>query len=204
MEIKLTAADKKVIKTSESLYPIMQKIFLREQEIDRNREHFWVVGLDTKMRLLFIELVSLGTVNKSLVEPMEVFSFALQKRAVGIIAVHNHPSGDLIPSKSDKDTTDRLIQSGRLVNCHLVDHLIITETTYVSFADLGIMAELGKSDKYFVSDEPYYHQKKMLRQQEEMILIEKEKMALELKKAGVLDEIITKATGLSKAKIKKL
>lgn len=197
MEIKLSAADKKIIKTSASLYPIMQKIFLREQEIDRNREHFWVIGLDTKLRILFIELVSLGTVNKTLVEPMEVFSFALQKRAARIIAVHNHPSGDLKPSVADKDITNRLIQVGRIVKCPLEDHLIISETKYVSFADIGLMAELGKSDKYFVSDEPYYHQKKMLQHKEEMI-------AKELKKAGVTDDVIFKATGLSKSKIKKL
>jgi DNA repair protein RadC len=73
----------------------MQQILLREDKIDQNREHFWVIGLANNNRILFIELVSLGTVNRTLVEPMEVYSLALQKRAVKIILCHNHPSGIL-------------------------------------------------------------------------------------------------------------
>lgn len=62
---------------------------------------------------------------------MEVFSFALQKRAVKIILCHNHPSGELNPSDADKDVTDRLIQVGIILNCHVADHLIITPKTFL-------------------------------------------------------------------------
>ena len=107
MEIKLTNAEKIKILNSDDLFRIMQQILLRENKIDQNREHFWVIGLENNNRILFIELISLGTVNKSLTEPMEVFSLALQKRAVKIILCHNHPSGELKPSEQDKDITDR-------------------------------------------------------------------------------------------------
>lgn len=112
MDIQLTEAEKIKIINSDDLYGIMQKILLREQKIDQNREHLWVIGLENNHRILFIELVSLGTVNQTLVKPMEVFSLALQKRAVKIILCHNHPSGELKPSAADKDITDKLIQVG--------------------------------------------------------------------------------------------
>ena len=125
MNIKLTEAERIKILNSDDLYGIMQKILLREHKIDQNREHFWVIGLENNHRILFIELISLGSVNKTIAEPMEVFSFALQKRAVKIVLCHNHPSGELKPSDADKDITDRLIQVGIIVETEVVDHLII-------------------------------------------------------------------------------
>ena len=68
--------------------------------------------------------------NSTIAEPMEVFSFALQKQAVKVILVHNHPSGDLTPSEADKDLSDRLIQVGIIVNVPIVDHFIISERSY--------------------------------------------------------------------------
>ena len=79
MNIKLTEAERIKILNSDDLYGIMQKILLREHKIDQNREHFWVIGLENNHRILFIELISLGSVNKTIAEPMEVFSFALKK-----------------------------------------------------------------------------------------------------------------------------
>lgn len=148
MDIKLTEAERIKILTSDDLYTIMQAILLREQKIDRNKEHFWIIGLANNLQLLFVELIGLGTVNKVLINPMEVFSFALQKRAVKIMLCHNHPSGELKPSEDDKDTTDRMIQVGRIVGTPVLDHLIITERSYLSFEDLGLMEELGQSTKY--------------------------------------------------------
>ena len=126
------------ILTSDDIFGIMQKILLREQRIDQDREHFWIIGLANNLRLLFVELIGLGTVNQVLVNPMEVFSFALQKRAVKIMLCHNHPSGELRPSDADKDTTDRMIQVGRIVNTPVIDHLIISDKSYVSFGNMQI------------------------------------------------------------------
>ena len=148
MDIELTEAEKIKILTSDDIYSIMQKILLREQKIDQDREHFWIIGLASNLRLLFVELIGLGTVNQVLVNPMEVFSLALQKRAVQIMLCHNHPSGELKPSDADKDTTDRMIQVGRIVNTPVIDHLIISDKSYVSFGNMGLMDELAKSIKY--------------------------------------------------------
>lgn len=164
MDINLTPAEKIKILNSDDLYHVMQRILLRENKIDQNREHFWIIGLESNSRILFIELISLGTVKSTIVEPMEVFSLALQKRAVNIILCHNHPSGSLKPSMEDRDVTDRLIQAGRIVNMPVLDHLIISERTYLSFEDTGIMKELRRSIKYV----PAYELVERLRKEAEL------------------------------------
>ncbi|MGD8782746.1 MAG: JAB domain-containing protein [Ignavibacteria bacterium] len=162
MNIRLSEKEKIKILNSDDLFDIMQRILKRENKIDRDREHFWVIGLASNNRLLFIELISKGTINKALVEPMEVFSFALQKRAVNIMLVHNHPSGELRPSVEDNDITDRLIQVGIIVNTHVLDHLIISEKSYLSYLSIGLLDELKKSTKYV----PPYKQLEMLKKAE--------------------------------------
>lgn len=151
MSIKLTEADKIRIQDSNDIFAIMQRILLRENKIDRDREHFWVLGLAANNRLLFVELISKGSVNATLVEPMEVYSFALQKRAVRIIICHNHPSGNLIPSEEDKYLTDRLIQTGIIVNVELIDHLIITENSFSSFENSGLMKHLRENSEWVLT-----------------------------------------------------
>ena len=202
MDIKLTEQEKIKILNSDDIYGIMQKVLLRESKIDQNREHFWVIGLANNNRILFIELISLGTVNATLVEPMEVFSFALQKRAVKIILCHNHPSGELKPSEADKDISDRLIQVGIIVDTEVVDHLIISDKSYLSFGDIGLLAELKKSTKYV----PKYVLEQRLKK--EATEIAEKKKAIEIAKAfkrsGLDNELIAKNTGLTIEEVEKL
>jgi len=148
MNIHLSDEDKIKVLNGNDLYGIMQRILLREEKIDQDREHFWVVGLANNNRILFIELISLGSVNQTLAEPMDVFSFALQKRAVRIVLVHNHPSGEIQPSEADKDLTDNLIQVGKIVKTEVFDHLIITDNTFYSFKASGLLGILSQSLKY--------------------------------------------------------
>lgn len=195
MNIQLTNAEKIKILNSDDIYGIMQKVLLREQKIDQNREHFWVIGLENNNRILFIELVSLGTVNQALVKPMEVFSLALQKRAVKIIICHNHPSGELKPSDADKDITDKLIQVGIIVNTPVLDHLIISAKSYLSFADIGLFQELEQSTKYV----PPYKLAEKIRK-EALAIGERNKaieMAKELKRDNIDVETIARYTGLN-------
>lgn len=202
MDIKLTEAEKIKILNSDDMYSIMQKILLREQKIDQDREHFWVIGLATNLRILFIELVSLGTINASLVKPMEVFSLALQKRAVSIMLCHNHPSGELKPSNPDKDITDRLIQVGIIVDTPVIDHLIISEKSYLSFEDIGLMDVLKKSPKYV----PAYELVERIRKEAAEIATKKKavEMAKALKRDGIDVDAIVKYTGLTVEEVNKL
>ena len=180
----------------------MQKVLLRENKIDQNREHFWVIGLENNNRILFIELISLGTVNKTIAEPMEVFSLALQKRAVKIILCHNHPSGELKPSEGDKEITDRLIQVGIIVSTQVLDHLIISEKSYLSFADIGIMDELLTSTKHV----PSYVLEQRIKKDAAEIAKRKEKVeiAKQLKRNGIDEDTIALSTGLTLEEVQKL
>src|SRR5687767_6252772 len=105
MTIHIPEANKIQVMNSLGVFKLMHEVLLREEDIDRGREHFWIVSLAHDNQILNIELISLGSMNKTIVEPTEVFSFALQKRAAKIILVHNHPSGGLTPSDEDLDLT---------------------------------------------------------------------------------------------------
>ncbi|WP_029906772.1 JAB domain-containing protein [Prevotella sp. 10(H)] len=148
MNIKLTERDKIRINDANDLYDIMQRILLRENKIDREKEHFWIVGMNQALVILYIELVSMGSVKSTLVEPMNVFRVAILKGATRVIAVHNHPSGNMKPSEEDKQCTDRLIQVGKIIDIQVEDHMIISPKTYISFKNMGLMEELEKSLKY--------------------------------------------------------
>lgn len=206
MTIELNDEEKVRILNSDDLFVIMREILMRENKIDQDREHFWVIGLASNHRLLFVELISMGTVNKALVEPMEVYSVALQKRAVKILLVHNHPSGELQASEADKDITNRLIQVGLIVNTPVLDHLIITANSYMSFADTGLLEELKKSKKYV----PMYKQIEELQQMAEELGEKRgmkkgvEAVAKNMKEEGVPIEAIARLTGLSLEVIKKI
>ena len=80
------------------IHKVMKKVLRRQKELNLDREHFWVMGLDIHQWILYLELVSLGTVDATLVDPMSVFSFALQKSASNIVMIHNHPSDQLVPA----------------------------------------------------------------------------------------------------------
>ncbi len=133
---------------------------------------------------------------------MEVFSFALQKRAVKIILCHNHPSGELKPSDGDKDITDRLIQVGIIVDTHVVDHLIISDKSYLSFKDTSILRELEKSTKYV----PPYVLEKRIKKEASEIAQRKEKIeiAKQLKRKGIEEVTIAESTGLTLEEVQNL
>lgn len=198
MNVPLSNEEKIKILNGDDLYGIMQRVLLREEKIDRNKEHFWIIGLENNNRMLFIELVSLGSVNATIAEPMEVFSFALQKQAVKIILVHNHPSGELTPSEQDKDQTDRFIQVGIIVNVPVLDHFIISERSYYSFEVSGLLDQLKLSTKYvppYVLEERYRKEAKALAERD--VVLRESEIALSLLAKGVDIEIISETTGLS-------
>lgn len=206
MNINLSSEEKIKVLNGDDLYGIMQRILLRADKIDQDREHFWIVGLATNNRILFIELIGLGSVNATIAEPMDVFSFALQKRAVKIILVHNHPSGELKPSPADLDMTDRLIQVGVIVNTEVYDHLIITKRSYMSFRETGVLDELKESKKYVVPTMPLDDRLKLKAEQlaEKNAVFVKSEIALKLLGKGVDLETISETTGLSIEEIQQL
>ena len=100
-------------------------------------ERFGIVSLSTKHRVLRTEIVSTGTLDASLVHPREVFRMAAMHRAAAIVLFHNHPSGDPTPSVDDVALTERLQQAGSLMGIEVLDHLILADTRYCSFKEMG-------------------------------------------------------------------
>lgn len=95
--------------------------------------------LNSKSKLIGETDISKGTVNASLITPRELFIEALQKNAVSIVILHNHPSGDPTPSRNDMLTTKRIMDAGELIGIELLDHVIIGNNCYVSFRESGIL-----------------------------------------------------------------
>lgn len=94
---------------------------------------------DTKSKLLREEIISIGTVNASIMSPREVFLLAVKYEAVYIILLHNHPSGDPTPSKEDIAVTKRMKEAGELLGVTLMDHIIIGDNRYISLKEQGII-----------------------------------------------------------------
>lgn len=117
-----------------------QKIFefLREKIGKEKKEHFVILYFDTKSNLI-VDEISVGTLNASLVHPREVFSKAILNNASYIVIAHNHPSGDPKPSSEDINTTNRLIEAGKLLGISVIDHIIVTKNGYTSHAELKII-----------------------------------------------------------------
>ncbi len=112
--------------------------FLKEKIGSEKKEYFIIMFIDSKNKLI-IDDVSVGILNASLVHPREVFKKAILNNASHVIVAHNHPSGDPSPSNEDIVTTKRLIDAGKILGISVVDHLIITESKFVSFKEMNLI-----------------------------------------------------------------
>ena len=100
-----------------------------------------LVMLDNRMALLREEVLSLGTVNCTLLSPREIFLRAIRWGAVNILLLHNHPSGDPTPSRMDREVTERISRAGHLLGIELIDHLIIGDLCYTSLRECGCISD---------------------------------------------------------------
>ncbi len=102
-------------------------------------EEFWVIFMNRANKILEVKNVSSGGITGTVFDIRLVLKQALQVEAIGLILCHNHPSGNLDPSKSDKDLTAKAKKAAQLMNINILDHLIIADGNYFSFADEGII-----------------------------------------------------------------
>ena len=103
------------------------------------QEQIVIAYLNTKLKLITDEIISIGTVNSSILSPREVYIKALRNNAVYIILLHNHPSGDPTPSREDKAVTLQLKNCGQLLQIPILDHIIIGENNYFSMREHGLI-----------------------------------------------------------------
>jgi DNA repair protein RadC len=106
---------------------------------DLNHEEFWIIITNRAQKVLSIKMISEGGVSGTIVDFKKIFSYALHEHASGFIACHNHPSGNLRPSEQDNQLTQKLKESGKILDIPLLDHLIITQNGYFSYCDEGLL-----------------------------------------------------------------
>ncbi|MFV5694835.1 RadC family protein [Flavobacterium sp. LB3P122] len=121
------------ITSSKTIFEIMQPIIG-----ELPHEEFWIVYLNNSNKVISKSQLSKGGITGTLVDVRLVFKTALEMGATGLILCHNHPSGTLIPSDADKQITWKLKLAGDSLEIKVLDHLIVTETSYYSFVDEGI------------------------------------------------------------------
>jgi DNA repair protein RadC len=106
---------------------------------DKAKEHFKLVLLNTRNKVIGISTISIGTLNASLVHPpREVFKEAIQRSASSVILVHNHPSDDIEPSEEDIRLTRRMVEAGKIMGIEVLDHIIITRHNFLSMKSRGL------------------------------------------------------------------
>lgn len=106
---------------------------------DQRREHFLCLYLNARNQVVNKEVISIGSLSASIVHPREVFRVALHHAVASIILAHNHPSGDVSPSKDDLELTRRLVKAGQLMGIEVLDHLIIGADEFISLKEKGLM-----------------------------------------------------------------
>lgn len=127
-------AEQAVIRSPEDVFNLLKMEIGFEK-----REHFVVLFLDTKNKVITKETLSIGSLNASIVHPMCVFRAAIRHSCASIICAHNHPSGDPTPSPEDISVTERLIAAGNVTGIDVLDHIVIGSHRYVSLKEQGLI-----------------------------------------------------------------
>jgi DNA repair protein RadC len=128
---------KRVLKGKKAVLILSPKDVWEELKDVRSskKENFYVFYLDVRNQVINKDLISIGTLNMSLVHPREVFESAIKNSAAQIILSHNHPSGEVKPSEEDIDLTKRLIKAGDILGIEVIDHVIVSNFDYFSMKE---------------------------------------------------------------------
>jgi DNA repair protein RadC len=113
--------------------------FMKAQFMDLPHEEFWILLLSRSNKPLEKYMVSRGGVSGTVADLRIIFKKAILAQASSIIVFHNHPSGNLVPSDADKTLTKKIVETGRIVDIQVIDHIIVADEKYYSFADEGIL-----------------------------------------------------------------
>ena len=128
------------IKSSQDIVPFVQNYAVCK------KEHFLLVTLNGSHEIIQIHVISVGTLNKTLIHPREIFGTAMREDAAAIIVCHNHPSGNCEPSEEDIAVTHNLERVGEIMGIELIDHIIVCRDSYFSFVDNKILLRSMKKN----------------------------------------------------------
>jgi len=126
----------KKIASSYDAYKAITEITKVQEEA---QEVFGILILNTTHKIVAVHEISRGTLNASMVHPREVFKPAVLHNAAAIICFHNHPSGEPKPSKEDIETTNRLVEAGKIMGIEVLDHIIVGDDKYTSLKEMGVI-----------------------------------------------------------------
>jgi len=135
--LKVDNNQKMILKCAEDIYQYMKYLFY-----EKKQEYFYCIYLNSKCEVIERRLLFMGTINRSIAHPREIFKYAYLNSASSIICVHNHPSGNIKPSREDIRLTESLVELGKVNSIPIVDHLIIGNSTYYSFYEDGKILNL--------------------------------------------------------------
>lgn len=134
---QVPASQRPHIRKAEEVYRILLSVW--DMETIELSESFVLLLLNRANRVMGYLTLSQGGITGTVVDVRLVFVAALKAAACNIVLAHNHPSGNLEPSQADRDLTRKIVEAGRLLDIQVIDHLIITPTSYYSFADQGLL-----------------------------------------------------------------
>jgi len=125
----------------------VSSLFLKPEDVwkelkdirELKKEHFVIFYLDSRNQEIKREIISVGSLNASLVHPREVFEPAVKNLAAQVILAHNHPSGNPEPSRDDLEINRRLVEAGKILGIEVIDHIIVTATGYLSFKEKNLI-----------------------------------------------------------------
>ena len=126
--------ERKKIKSSKDVFELFQSVLA-----DSNYEEFWILLLNRANKIIRQVNISEGGVSGTIADPKKIFKIALENNASSIILCHNHPSGNIQPSDTDIKLTGKLKKAGETLEIHVIDHIILGEEKYYSFADEGTL-----------------------------------------------------------------
>lgn len=121
------AGEKVSFSSSLSVFEYMSQHLANMDEVEKEKEYFWVAMLNARNQVKLIELMAIGCLTGSLIHPREVFRRAVGVSAAAVVLCHNHPSGDPTPSPEDMQLTERLVEAGRILGIRVLDHVVIAE-----------------------------------------------------------------------------
>jgi len=132
------------ITSSQQVYDLFKYL------INETKEHFITLHLDSKNKILALDFVSTGSMNVNVVHPREVMKTALLSSAAALLCIHNHPSGNPDPSREDIHITNRLKEAADVMGIRLLDHVIVGDGCYVSFADRGLIESSNSNQSVLI------------------------------------------------------
>ena len=117
----------------------VKSLYMKQDLLDLNHEEFWIIILNRANYVLRKNKISSGGISGTVADPKLIFKSALDHSGSSIILIHNHPSGNLQPSQADITLTKTLKEAGKFLEIPVLDHIIVSDNSYFSFADEGMM-----------------------------------------------------------------